>query len=143
VVGDIAAQAVSNVMGWQDGWDWGQTIGAGAIGAITGGIGGYIGAMGKVKPAEVHPSTPVGRRGSHLKVPPGTNDPTTIYGRPYSGHALDRMQERGIYPSVVENTIQTGTPAPGREIGTTLYHDPVNNVTVVIDDAGGRVITTW
>jgi hypothetical protein len=34
-------------MGWQDGWDWGQTIGAGAIGAITGGIGGYIGAIGR------------------------------------------------------------------------------------------------
>jgi RHS repeat-associated protein len=144
VAGDIAGQVAGNVLGWQDGWNWQQTVGSGAIGAVTGGIGGYIGSIGKLKTLELHPSIPVGRRGNHLNVPPGTNDPTTIYGRPYSGHALDRMQERGLYPSVVENTIQTGTPAPGTTIGTTLYYyDPVNNVTVVIDSASGRVITTW
>ena len=31
-----------------------------------------------------------------------------INGREYSGHALDRMQDRGILPSVVEHTIKTG-----------------------------------
>ncbi|MFT3777045.1 MAG: RHS repeat-associated core domain-containing protein [Ottowia sp.] len=41
-------------------------------------------------------STPTGRRGSPMEVEPGTNDPTTIEGRDYTGHALDRMQGRGV-----------------------------------------------
>lgn len=69
----------------------------------------------------VHPSTPVGRTGSwqdtsqftgntvkanrELNVAgaragaPPINAPATIGGREYSGHALDRMQQRGYVPS--------------------------------------------
>jgi hypothetical protein len=44
-----------------------------------------------------HSATPVGRSGNPLgSVQP--NAPTTIGGRPYSGHAIDRMQQRGIPP---------------------------------------------
>lgn len=52
-----------------------------------------------------HPSTPVFRRGA--------SDPTSllrfvdkmIYGLRFTGHAIQRMVERGIPPSVVANTI--------------------------------------
>jgi RHS repeat-associated protein len=65
---------------------------------------------------------------------------TTIQDRDYSEHALKRMEERGIPPSVVENTIQTGTKGPGNVPGTMTHYDPVNNITAVTNE-GGRVIT--
>jgi len=86
-------------------------------------------------------ATPVGRKGNPLTVRPGTNQPTTINGREFSGHALDRMQEKGIPPSVVENTIQHGQPVPGKVPGTTAYYDPVNDITVITDSKSGRVVT--
>ncbi|MCW5746787.1 MAG: DUF4258 domain-containing protein [Alphaproteobacteria bacterium] len=69
------------------------------------------------------------------------NSATTIGGRQYSGHALDQMQNRGIMPSVVENTIRTGTAFPTRA-GTTGYYDAVNNIRVITNTATGRVVTT-
>jgi hypothetical protein len=70
---------------------------------------------------------------------PIRNDPTTIGKTEYSGHAIDRMQDRGIMPTVVQNTIDTGVATPSR-LGTTVYYDPVNNVSVV-RNAEGRVVT--
>lgn len=85
-------------------------------------------------------STPVGRSGNPLgSVQP--NRPTTIEGRPFSGHAIDQMQGRGIPPSVVENTIQYGQPFPGNRPGTTGFYDPVNNVRVITNSTTGNVIT--
>ena len=49
------------------------------------------------------------------------------------------MQDRGIMPSVVQNTIDTGIATPSR-LGTTVYYDQVNNVSVVTN-AEGKVIT--
>jgi RHS repeat-associated protein len=86
------------------------------------------------------PSTPVGRRGSPLGSVQG-NAPTTIGGRQYSGHAIDQMQARGIPPSVVENTIQTTKPIPGKRPGTSVYYDPINDVTGITDTGSGRVVT--
>jgi Domain of unknown function (DUF4258) len=83
----------------------------------------------------------MGCRGNEIQVMPGTNTPETIGGREYSGHALDRMQERGYLPSVVENTIRTGTASGGNSTGTTKYYDAVNNVSVIIDNATKRVVT--
>ncbi len=71
----------------------------------------------------------------------GTNPPSNIGGRDYSGHALDRMQGRGITPSVVENIIQSGQQITGKIPGTTGHYDPVNNVTVITNTASGRVVT--
>jgi hypothetical protein len=71
------------------------------------------------------------------------NTSTRIGGREYSGHAVDRMQGRGIPPSAVENTIRNGNRMTGREPGTTQYYDPVNKITVITDTATGRVITVW
>jgi hypothetical protein len=71
------------------------------------------------------------------------NSPEVIGGRTYTGHALDQMQNRGLVPSVVENTITHGQKSAGNLIGTTRYYDPVNNVSVVVDTATGRVITVY
>jgi hypothetical protein len=86
-----------------------------------------------------HPSTPIGRNGQPYGTV-GPNQPTTIGGRPFSGHALDQMQARGITPSVVENTIQHGRPFTGKTPGTTGYYDPVNNIRVITNDTTGNVI---
>ena len=90
-------------------------------------------------------TTPIGRSGQPLNVSTANgvpaNTPTTIAGRDYTGHALDSMQSRGIMPSVVDNTIQYGVASPGNIAGRTVFSDPVNNISVVIDSASGRVIT--
>jgi hypothetical protein len=92
------------------------------------------------------PRTMVGGAGHDLAIPlpageRARNAQTKIGGRIYSGAALDQMQSRGFVPSVVENTISTGTRKPGPNPGTTSFHDPVNKVTVVIDDATNRVLS--
>ena len=92
------------------------------------------------------PSTPVGRPGQSIQfpnpnAPQPRNSPTNINGRDYSGHAIDRIQERGFTPSVVENAIQNGVASPGKSPDTTVYTDPTNNLRVVTDSATGRVIT--
>lgn len=81
----------------------------------------------------------VGRRGSPLEIRPGTNAPGEIGGRPYSGHALDRMQGRGIPPSAVEEAIANGESAAGRG-GSTIHYGPDNHVSVVVG-RNGRVVT--
>ena len=49
------------------------------------------------------------------------------------------MRNRGLMPSVVENTIQTGVRSADPIVGRLRYFDPVNNVTVITE--GERVIT--
>jgi len=109
--------------------------------------GAAAGTRGSFPPA----SAPVGRRAPNLEganrqlqTPPGAprNAPGEVYGRDYSGHAFDQMQNRGLTPSVVEDTVRTGAPRPGGG-GTTVYTNPANNVTVVIDSATGRVVTAY
>ena len=68
---------------------------------------------------------------------PRGNQPTNIMGRDYTGHALDRMQQRGFTPSVVENTITHGTSR--LEGGERVYFDPINRVRVATDARTGRV----
>ena len=82
-------------------------------------------------------STPVGRRGSPLDVPRGTNTPTTIGGRYFTGHALDQMQGRGVTPTVVENAIQHGARSAGNQPGT--YQHIADGVSVITNDAGGVI----
>ncbi len=72
---------------------------------------------------------------------PVRNTPGSVAGRNYSGHASDQMQNRGVMPSVVENTIQTGKSVPGKMPGTTAHYDAVNDLTVITDTQSGRVIT--
>lgn len=89
---------------------------------------------------DVYPSTPVGRRGDHIQVPPPANKRRIIEGREFSGHALDRMQEQGIPSSAVENAIQSGEKSNGRN-NTERFYDKKNKITIIVDKASGRVIT--
>lgn len=109
-------------------------FGSGPGGYLGGGGGGFGGGAAR---------SPVGSSRLELKLPtngPPQNSPANIYGRDYSGHALDRMQGRGIPPSVVENTIRIGAKYPGNTPGTSQYYDPINNVTAVVNNEG-RLIT--
>jgi hypothetical protein len=83
-----------------------------------------------------------GRKGFELKneeYQPLRNEDAVIENREYSGHSLDDMQNRGIMPSVVENTIQNGIPSPDPIPGRMRFYDPENNVSVVTE--GGRVVS--
>lgn len=66
------------------------------------------------------------------------NQPETIGGRPYSGHALDRMEERGLVPSVVEDTIARGAQSAGRD-GAVVH--TTEQAKVVVNPSNGKVIT--
>jgi RHS repeat-associated protein len=72
----------------------------------------------------------------------GSNVRTTIGGREFSGHALDRMQQYGMVPSAVENAIANGIESAGATRGTTKFYDPINKIDVIINSRNGRVVTT-
>lgn len=94
---------------------------------------------------EVYTTLPMGSKRNPMNQPsnpsyqPVRNQPATISNREYSGHALDRMQDRGVTPSVVENTIKNGQSTPGRG-GTTVHFDPESKISVVTNETG-RVVT--
>jgi hypothetical protein len=73
-------------------------------------------------------------------VPP-RNDAATIHGIPYSGHALDQMQNRGLFPSITNHAIRSGSKALGDRPNTSIFYDPTNNVTLMRDETDGTVIT--
>ena len=85
--------------------------------------------------------SPVGRRGNPLIIKPGTNSPAIIFGRIFTGHALDQMQGRGVPPSAVENTIQHGVKTPDPIPGRTRHYDLINDLTVITDTVKGTVIS--
>jgi hypothetical protein len=85
----------------------------------------------------VRASTPVGRRGAPLTVPRGTNVPTTIGGRNFTGHALDQMQSRGFTPTIVENAVQNGIRSAGNQPGT--FQHIADGVKVITNEAGGVI----
>ncbi len=98
----------------------GQEIAAGVAEGISGAAPGSLSMGASIGAQGVRASAPVGRLGSALEVTPGTNAPATIGGRLYTGHALDRMQGRGLTPAVVEDTIAGGAQTPGRA-GATVH----------------------
>lgn len=81
---------------------------------------------------------PVGRRKHPIIVKPGTNKPAKINGRDYTGHSQDRMQERGIPPSAVEDAIINGSSSPGNTAGTTVH---TGDGITVVTGGKGQVIT--
>jgi filamentous hemagglutinin len=121
------------------------TLVVGGAGNIAAGIRGLTQSMMSHEPSA---SQPVGGRGQqntwpNPDAPKPRNSPTNIGGREFSGHAVDRMQERGIPPSAVENAIKHGTASAGHNPGTTVHWDPVNKINVITDAGTGRVITVW
>jgi filamentous hemagglutinin len=93
---------------------------------------------------EVSPSTVVGSSRMQLDIgEPGNplNSRTTIGGVKFSGHAIDRLQGRGIPPSVVKDAIENGRSSPGRSFRTRVYYSQQNNVTVIRNWITRRVVT--
>jgi filamentous hemagglutinin len=50
------------------------------------------------------------------------------------------MEENGIMPSVVENTINVGQPFATRP-GTSGFFDPSNNLRVIVNSENGTIVT--
>jgi filamentous hemagglutinin len=48
---------------------------------------------------------------------------------------------RGLPPTVVDDVIKNGISNPGNRPGTTRFYDPINDISVVRDDATGNIIT--
>jgi RHS repeat-associated protein len=71
---------------------------------------------------------------------PRLNSPGSVGNQNYTGHAFDQMQNRGIVPSVVENTIRVGESFSTRA-GTSGYYDAANQIRVIVNSESGSVIT--
>ena len=52
------------------------------------------------------------------------------------------MQNRGLMPSIIENTIKNDSITVGKKVGTIAHYDPINNVSVITNSQSGKVITT-
>ena len=55
--------------------------------------------------------------------------------------ALDQMQGRGVYPSVVNNTIKNYQPLLQKN-GNFGYYDEANDTCVILNSCG-QVVTTY
>jgi len=90
------------------------------------------------RPPSPQASTPVfrkGQQGNLLR----TFQPKVIHGREYSGHAIQRMNERGLTPMAIENAIKNGVSFPNKEMGRVTYYDSLNKISVVTES--NKVIT--
>jgi hypothetical protein len=120
-----------------------NAVGEGA-GRAIGAIGGRIfrafraGRVAGEAAEDLIASTPVGCTGAPIDIAPGPNAGTKIGDRWYTGHALDRMQGRGAVPSVVEDTIASGTKSPGNLPNTVKYS---TSQVDVITNTRGDVVT--
>ena len=120
-----------------------------AVTATAAAAAGGAGAAGALRPASSSATrgtsflddatAPIGSRRSPIEIAPGTNSPATIGGRRFTGHALDRMQGRGIMPSVVDDAIRNNTAIQGAD-GSFIHYSPTNNISVVLN-ADGSVRT--
>lgn len=71
---------------------------------------------------------------------PVRNNSTRINGRCYSSHAIDQMQNRGIVPSVVDNTILKNQKFH-TNAGTTGFYDPLNKIKVIMNSETKKIVT--
>ena len=69
------------------------------------------------------------------------NSPAVLNGKQYSGHALDQMQNRGLMPSIIENTIKAGRKFSTHSSETTGFYDSVNRVRVIVNSKSGQIVT--
>ena len=95
-------------------------------------------ASGSTPPASAY----TGRKRLQLKNRPKgltRNRQAVVGGRPYTGHALDAMQNRGITPRVVEDAISRGQAYHNPRSGRTMIHDPENDISIVLSNK--KVIT--
>lgn len=85
-----------------------------------------------------HPSTFLGHKGKEIKILHGTNESAVIDGILYSGHALDRMQQRGFTPSVVKHIIETGERSLAKH-GRVKIYSHENNMSIILE--GNKIVT--
>jgi hypothetical protein len=80
---------------------------------------------------------PMGHKGKEMDAPKGSarNKDSIIHGRKFIGHALDRMQGRGITISVVEDIIRTGRKIPSY-MKRIRYYSDVNKISVITEQDG-------
>ena len=99
----------------------------------------YVPLRNSPRPA----TTPAWRGAGEMLTPgaPSQNSPGQLCGRSFSGHAFDRMQGRGLTPSVVLDAIQNGQRLPGNSARETIFYSPNNNVSVIVNSANGKVVT--
>ena len=89
-------------------------------------------------PSEAH--LPVGHKGSELKINIH-NGSQIINGIKYSGHSLDRMQGRGLVPSVIKDAITNPIKVyKGNTSNTVVYES--SNVKVVVNSEG-TIVTVY
>lgn len=69
--------------------------------------------------------------------------PTEIYGRKYSAHAIERMQERGFTPTIIEHSIEYGIPHPFPEAGKISLYESENKIEVIINSETKNVISVY
>lgn len=84
--------------------------------------------------------SPLFKRSDNVRI---GNMPTTINGRNYTSHALDRMQSEGIYSSMVDHVIRTGTRTPMLEGASFRHYDILNDMTVVTSKTGNVITAGW
>ncbi|MBP1149976.1 MULTISPECIES: RHS repeat-associated core domain-containing protein [Methylocaldum] len=112
--------------------------GGGGGGGGGSGFGAGLGGAKFAPPA----SAPSGRNGFPLQNAPyqqTRNPDAVVNGRRYCGHALDQMQNRGLTPSVIEDTIKNGQRSPDPIPDRTRIYNSDNNITVIVE--GNDVVT--
>jgi RHS repeat-associated protein len=67
--------------------------------------------------------------------------PAVIDDLPYSGHAIDRMIQRNVFPFMVEETIASGTMSVPFGRGAVNFYNQELNMLVVTDMTTGRIVT--
>ena len=101
-----------------------------------------------ISESDIPATAPMGSRDFQLNQPknpfyqPTRNESATINNRQYTKHSLDRMQDRGIPPSVIENAIQHGEAVPAIK-NTVIYYDKINNISVVTNKKGDVVTVSY
>ena len=80
---------------------------------------------------------PMGRKGGEIQPPKGLsrNSDTIINGKKFIGHALDRMQGRGVTISIVEDIIKFGQKIPTYANRIRHYSD-LNKLSVITESDG-------
>jgi hypothetical protein len=92
-------------------------------------------AVGRKGSTKILEDGTVIKYGGEIPIPRGTNAPGQVSGRPYSGHAFDQMQARGLTPTVVEDAIANGSKGYGSD-GSIVYYSALNDISVVVSKEG-------
>lgn len=98
----------------------------------------FVGRTGAGTPPEKEVfGTPLISHGYPSRNPPGLLRPSE--GRqpiPSTGHGMDKVQDQGFVPSVIDHVLRTGKDGPGWDPGTVMYYDHINHIIAVFNEKG-------